>query len=918
MVKKIFIILTFIGFAATAITLHFHYDWFRSFNINAINAVPSSAAIILECKNTQPSWRKLAATQLWKDLSEQKYLSRLNKNYHALDSLIIRNPDISSIITEQTAVLSAHPIKIDDYDFLYILKLPRYKGESYINNIIADLNPKTKINKRRYEDANLYEIEIPFFEEKQTFTYSIIKGLYIGSFSSLLVEEAIRQLNKDSNFNEDKIFAKVRDVAGAKVDANIYINFKMLPSILTTYLSAQNYKAFKFMKYFAQWAEMDLKIKENALMFNGFTASNDSLPTYMNIFLKQEPQKINVTKFLPQNTAALMYFGLSDFPSFYKDYSEYVKNYDYLDAFKNALDKLSTDYNISVEQDILPWVGNEYAFALIEQANVARELTPAAFVHCKNVEQALKSFESIIKNVKKDLNEEDVEMEIRSYFDEYNGHTIKYLNMPNLLGLLFGDIFKTIETPYYVVVEDYLIFANDPKTIYQIIDRINAGRTLSKDPRYLKFTENISEEANFYLYINSPKVLRLVKQFASDEFQKKIEENLPYFKKFSHIGMQLSTSNDMFYSTIYLQYDKSLKENTRLVWQRKLDAPAMTPPQIVTNHYTNEKEIIIQDSTNRLYLISSSGAIIWKIQLKSAVKSKVRQIDFYNNNKIQYLFNTQKQIHLIDRKGRKVENYPINLKAPATNGLSLFDYNNKKEYRIFIACDNQVYAYKANGKLITEWGPRNVKGTITKEIQHLRVENKDFIIALTNSGNIHIMDRRGKTRVKVKDKIPSVSNNPLIISHKGTIESVEILCTDTTGLIYKTYLSGKSSTKHIGEHTSKHLFQYYDINSDDVNEYIFVDKGKLRVFENDSTELFTYWFNSNITTPIQNFNFGGTGKISISSYSTNEVFLFNEDGTIFNGFPLKGSTSSATTDLLHDGSLKMVVGSLDGNLYVYG
>ena len=47
----------------------------------------------------------------------------------------------------------------------------------------------------------------------------------------------------------------------------------------------------------------------------------------------------------------------------------------------------------------------------------------------------------------------------------------------------------------------------------------------------------------------------------------------------------------------------------------------------------------------------------------------VHQIDLYKNGKLQLLFNTQSKLHLIDRNGNNVEQFPIGLVAKATNGL---------------------------------------------------------------------------------------------------------------------------------------------------------------------------------------------------------------------------------------------------------
>ena len=67
----------------------------------------------------------------------------------------------------------------------------------------------------------------------------------------------------------------------------------------------------------------------------------------------------------------------------------------------------------------------------------------------------------------------------------------------------------------------------------------------------------------------------------------------------------------------------------------------------------------------------------------------IYQIDFYKNGKLQLLFNTAAQLHLLDRNGNYVERYPVKLRSPATNGMALFDYEKSRDYRIFLAAEDK-------------------------------------------------------------------------------------------------------------------------------------------------------------------------------------------------------------------------------------
>ena len=84
---------------------------------------------------------------------------------------------------------------------------------------------------------------------------------------------------------------------------------------------------------------------------------------------------------------------------------------------------------------------------------------------------------------------------------------------------------------------------------------------------------------------------------------------------------------------------------------------------------------MIQDQKNQLYLLSNAGIILWKQMLDGPLKSEVFQVDCYKNGKMQYLLSTRHKIYLLDRNGNPVEKYPVELRSPATAGISVFDYD---------------------------------------------------------------------------------------------------------------------------------------------------------------------------------------------------------------------------------------------------
>ena len=138
-------------------------------------------------------------------------------------------------------------------------------------------------------------------------------------------------------------------------------------------------------------------------------------------------------------------------------------------------------------------------------------------------------------------------------------------------------------------------------------------------------------------------------------------------------------------TNINLYYDFDFQEDIQEEWFIQLDTTIRTKPQFVQNHFTKEKMIIVQTNSNMIYALNSEGETIWKKLIDSEIIGRINSIDVYKNNKYQCLFNTNNEIHIIDRNGEYVDGFPLKLDFNTSLSHSLFDYNNKKKYRIRMA-----------------------------------------------------------------------------------------------------------------------------------------------------------------------------------------------------------------------------------------
>ena len=181
----------------------------------------------------------------------------------------------------------------------------------------------------------------------------------------------------------------------------------------------------------------------------------------------------------------------------------------------------------------------------------------------------------------------------------------------------------------------------------------------------------------------------------------------------------------------------------------KLDADLLNNPQLVINHLNKQKEIVVQDVKNKLYLISNTGKILWKRQLDGPVLGQIDQIDIYKNGRLQLAFTTPHKLYIIDRNGNDVSPFPGNFNDAITQPLSVFDYEKTKNYRLLITQGKNILMYDTSLKTVDGFNFKSANNTIISQPQHFRIGTKDYI-AFKTQNKLYFLDRTGNIRINPK------------------------------------------------------------------------------------------------------------------------------------------------------------------------
>lgn len=874
-----------------------------------INAIPQNAAIIFESKQVKNTWKKLSQTNImWEELMSTVCFSKLNFQTTYIDSLIQLNPAVSKLLDQHSVFISAHPNSQNSFDFLFVYSLPNITHHTTIEQFIKSVNNGTEPSSREFKDEHIFTIKP---KNKNACSFSFVNGTLIICTQQSLLEASITQLKTGISIAKDKNFSKVINTAGKNVDANIYVNYFFFPDILNQFIHPSFKNETTDLSYFANCSGWDVTIKPNALMLSGFTQANDSSMSFLSLFNHQKPQEIAVTKIIPYRTALMFFLGISNSKSFYSDYKKHLEKRQLLQKHESFISNINKKYKINIESSIFEWVNNEMALVITEPDSSDYTNNSFAIIRSNDIVVAQNALNKLIEHIEKtDEQKQDT--------IHYKKHIISNLNLPNLLPELFGWQFKKITQNYFTSIDDYIVFGNNVDAIKSFITEFENNKTLINDKNYKSFSENISSEANVYLYTSIPKYINILSTFISSKFESDFKNKTDLIRKFEATAIQFSSNNKLFYSTIYLKYNPVYKQESGTLWELKLDSTLSTKPYLLINHNTKAKDVFVQDDGNKIYLISNTGKIIWTKQLHEKIMSDVVQIDVLKNDKLQMVFNTRSYIYMFDRNGNDMNGFPLKLKSSATNAVSLIDYENNKDYRLFIACENKkILCFKANGELVTGFNFDKTANQVYLPIQYFNANAKDNLCAVDGKGKIYILNRQGGMRVKIKEQIENGTRNFFIEPGKD-YHRTYIIAADTLGNVVKINLSGEKENIKLQDFETSPYFDYQDLNNDKTKEYIFLTRNELKVFSQDKSLLFKYEFKDPISqTPLFFLFPDGKEKIGISSEATNELFLFNENGSLYNSFPLSGKTPFSIGDINNEGTFNLISGSSENSIYVY-
>lgn len=903
----VFIIILIIG----SILLWQHFD--KNSNIYSdknigYNAIPVKSMIIIRIPDGGEFYQKLEGN------------STINENFkkciHSYllpeDLKQLKNSEEESlynIIKGKQIIISFNTEGKNNIGSLTIFSI-RNKNEK--KNLINIFNKYSKshgrnLYKKSYDKVDIYTCTI----KNNTYYFAEKKGLFLISRYHLFIENAIRQIDTKGLYDQ-KDFKNLSLTTSNNCDINIFIQNNISAVFQNNFFSENFKKAILPLANFSKWTELDLSFNDSDIKMGGFSITDNEGGMYIDLFKNQNSGRFMIDRVLPYRTALFVCLNLSNLNDFQKKYNSFLekkekKTYYSRKNLLTSLDKYSRKEFLS---EFCKIAGKEFAM-VYGTATPEKPLSNRFFVvEVNDNSKAKELFLPLIERYsisKKSSIIKDRLLCKNSDDDNYYIYPFPKSHFPELI---FGKIFSSTESNYMCFYRNYIIFSKYENELEKYISELKEGKTLSENDDFKKFNSQMSLRSCFYSYINTFESFYLKNYYLSKNLIGESWKDKNSIDNFYSLGWQFMPNSGTCLNNAYLKYESNNQNNTSLIWKIELDSTLEKEPQFVYNHTIDgNKEIIIKDNKNNLYLIDQNGKKLWKKKIPGKIMGKIHQIDIYGNKKLQYLFNTKNQIHLIDRTGKTVWPFPINLKIPATNGVSVFDYDNNRNFRFFIADEkHNINVFDKKGVPVKGWNFKKTKTQVNYPIQYRKIGKMDYIF-FNDRENTYILNRQGKNRIPTKPF--KHSNNPLqfILG-----ENPSIAITDIKGKIHLQYFNKEIKIIDFGmEFSSDHTFFVNSTQNGESIDYWIKDYNKLYIF-NEKEDLIkkTLPDNLHLTPDIIKGQ-----MIPGICYPDKNIYLLNSFGNIILGFPLNGDMTPGVGSFTEGSLWTNIIVSNGCTLYNY-
>ncbi len=563
---------------------------------------------------------------------------------------------------------------------------------------------------RIYNDVKVYQL----YTNQEPLYAAFVNHVLIASAEQVIIESSIRHIKTGGSLLDNPQFNQIVNKSLHTKPSRLFIAHNKLPKLFAAYMGRPLQAYASFCGSTASWTALDGTTGANCLLMDGYSILTRGVQEYFSTFSGQEAQNCNIPEYLPANTTAGIMLGLSDFPTYFARYREYLE--------------VTKSLRSTASQERMEW------FNLLYPSEVAVACVPF---------RGRMEWMGVIES--KYINQAKIQYALLNRQTE---NAVMEHPLPGLFEELFGPVFGLCTATAYCYEGSCILYGSR-----ELLEELRLRRqngtffSLQQNLRQTPAGEHVMDRANATLFVQPVTALDSLRLMVDSRYRDRLDSLARYNAQYAFL--QFSAMDTVIYTHLLLYGDrletsplvpkpKPVRANAG-VHQDSLRPAA--PPYTIYNHATKKQNTLEQTPWPDCQLVQKdhTGKTLWKLKLEGPVQDTVRQIDFLNNNKLQLLYAVGNHLYLTDRLGRHVSPYPKSFMESITFGPYVFDPQEDKEYRIFLVHrDGVLRCYTKYGKPLAGWTDFTLPDYLTAPMNCVVPDKVPYWVVYTNSQTVFL------------------------------------------------------------------------------------------------------------------------------------------------------------------------------------
>jgi hypothetical protein len=851
-------------------------------SISPLKAIPLNTAILIKVNGVLPLISQIENNSLFKNSNDRALKDLLVNEKIKLDSLCHEISYINDILNDSSVYLSVTFNQPPMLGYMFFVNFPSNlkleKIESQIQNVFAQNgNISSRYGSNDYSES-----------EKHWYYY-LEQGLLVIGNNFKDVDASFHQIKRGISLLNDTAFERLSNTTGKNVIANIYLNNGLLKKMSGVFCQPDLVKYIENTLSSNGWMAFDINIDQEFISYQGFSSGNASKSIWSKLLQYEQPVESQIYHLIPKNTLFYNVFSFSDPFNFSLAIKDKIRKDR---RFNENIDELREKFGFDVDQKISEILGDAVVFLQTENENSESQqfciIKTTEQLETQNLLQKMNiKEEETIKKKSNKKKKKSVEPEIIADTVSLNVPIFAKLPSDNLPNILFGETFFDYNYSVACNYKENLIFGQSKESLESLIHQLEQNQLLVNDTVFKSSCYNLfSSRNNSTGYINLKTLWEQISSSFKSGFSEKLEDVFISGSGMPVIGYQLSGNNELTYNNGFIYLKNEELSGNQLRWTADIDT---TASQIFELNYktSKHKAILIEDVINQLYYVTLKGTINWKKNIDGKILGSPSTIKYYKDKGQCLIFNTENYLYIIDTEGNDVDDYPVKFKSKATNGLTVADFDNDQDYRIYIAFENKSFvALTKNGSKLDGWNFEKTNEPVSLPALCYSYDKKDYIIICDNK-SLYVLNRKGEPRIDIQN------NGALGIIKSISIDSrsryFRIMVQDETNKIKAIYPDGHVEKIEPAHAISTCFFAMADVDGDKEKDFIFADSTLVFALNIKGEKLF-----STILPTVVNSTFLAGKKYNSecviigSNAQYNSIFMINSNGEISKDSPLNG------------------------------